>query len=684
MQNDWMSPELNSSGDVMQKCGDLFADEAETKKIFGSVPKHREHVVAAIRQKLEVCIQSMFQESVFPWDPESYVSDYFKDSRMNARTLGVQHKGNLAASDGVAERKSSVELEEPEVVDMCCHEQFKNKSAKKQAMSYACFHTGTTTSVKRTTIRITPKYHVALVMEADTGECFVAISKAQGCDSERIQDPNFIGWVRLYSGCFSSSSPKCSVAADDSRMLSWNTLDDDIASFLEDVSTCEDAQEPFDDSTLKDRLSWRMLLMQPRKNDKGMWSYVYVAQVNGKEYTLLNKGVRVLQTSLLETWNPPRAKSVSQDEKTVIAWMWFDGDVLYFTDPQNETYSVGFKELVITKHIDGESIQELIWMDKNGLMDPFSGKYFSAMLVEHIAGRKSLVLPVTTVTCRDESATEDWRQTYDDASRIVEQADGDQLEVSWRQERWDCKLRMSKRSLDGAWEIREVETTGFHDRESSQASVGMSFGEKTQLWFFTKEKETIRWWRCPSRVAEVLCAHTKRRRRYIRETEGAKESDDQATTTCDDAKVPDLVREIDDQSTLDGAGNDEGQATSQFSCWICGGRAFNARHQLVDHILGAGGGGKSHLKMRRRWIDSGQPVREDWLEILSKNNGDGSAPVIQMAQEFNGEPATIMEQELPMSSASVGEWPLSADVCSSQEHEEYLYKMWLGSKVQMQ
>ena len=79
--------------------------------------------------------------------------------------------------------------------------------------------------------------------------------------------------------------------------------------------------------------------MRPRQNDKGEWSYVYTAPVDGKDYTLLNKGARFLQTGLLETWNPPRAKSVRQDAKVDVRWMWYNGTVLHFCNQKNEEYS---------------------------------------------------------------------------------------------------------------------------------------------------------------------------------------------------------------------------------------------------------------------------------------------------------------------------------------------------------
>ena len=98
-----------------------------------------------------------------------------------------------------------------------------------------------------------------------------------------------------------------------------------------------------------------------------------------------------------------------------------------------------------------------------------------------------------------------------------------------------------------------------------------------------------------------------------------------------------LVREVEDQSPLVQEVEDQwadeqqtGQSTAR--CWICGDRPFNAHHQLVDHIEGKGDGGKDHLKWRRRWLEEGQPMREDWLEILEKaKTADNNGPVTDAA-----------------------------------------------------
>ena len=104
----------------------------------------------------------------------------------------------------------------------------------------------------------------------------------------------------------------------------------------------------------------------------------------------------------------------------------------------------------------------------------------------------------------------------------------------------------------------------------------------------------------------------------MREGELVREVEDQATEN-DESEIEGLVHEVEDQlSDTCGPCDDRPGSKGRWLCWICGNRPFNARHQLVDHIEGAGGGGKSHLKMRKRWIEAGQPMREDWLEILEK------------------------------------------------------------------
>ena len=226
-------------------------------------------------------------------------------------------------------------LEQPESAEMGWSEfaqQYEDRTEQK-IVSYQCFHTGTTTSVGKSTIRTTQNGHNhALVMEAHSGEVYIVISKAEGCDEEKLLDPTFIGWVRVYEGALFGER-------------AWYFLDAVVDRFFQDISG-----EKVDDNTYTSYMEsdeeiilnhhrWRQLLMRPRQNDKGEWSYVYTAPVDGKDYTLLNKGARFLQTGLLETWNPPRAKSVRQDEKVDVRWMWYDGNVLHFCDQKNDEYS---------------------------------------------------------------------------------------------------------------------------------------------------------------------------------------------------------------------------------------------------------------------------------------------------------------------------------------------------------
>ena len=77
----------------------------------------------------------------------------------------------------------------------------------------------------------------------------------------------------------------------------WTSLDQ-VHAQMQDESNADGA---LDDETFKSHLQWRELVMRARQNDKGEWSYVYVTQVDGQDYTLLNKGARFLQTGLLET-----------------------------------------------------------------------------------------------------------------------------------------------------------------------------------------------------------------------------------------------------------------------------------------------------------------------------------------------------------------------------------------------
>ena len=76
----------------------------------------------------------------------------------------------------------------------------------------------------------------------------------------------------------------------------------------------------------------------------------------------------------------------------------------------------------------------------------------------------------------------------------------------------------------------------------------------------------------------------------MREGELVLEVEDQSTNNYE-REIGALVREVEGQSAMTYE-KEVGQSNRRYLCWICGDRPFNARHQLVDHIEGAGGGGK--------------------------------------------------------------------------------------------
>ena len=232
-------------------------------------------------------LKQLLSEPDQPADVFGYMAKCFADSSKKmslANENGASFTGD-AGHCSFDRHGIAPPLEPPDLVPMEWHSFSKNDMCRrKKLVSYHCFHTGTTTSVKQTTIRVTKtKGYQALVMEADSGEFYVVTSKAQGCDADKVDDPTFIGWVRRYE----AGTPFFGDA--------WDEVDLDVENFLADIASCEDGTlAPFSDEALQNRLMWRELLMRPRPNDKGEWTYVYVAQLDDEEYSLLNKGVRVL------------------------------------------------------------------------------------------------------------------------------------------------------------------------------------------------------------------------------------------------------------------------------------------------------------------------------------------------------------------------------------------------------
>ena len=86
-------------------------------------------------------------------------------------------------------------LEQPESAEMEWSEfarQYEDRTEQK-IVSYQCFHTGTTTSVGKSTIRTTQNGHNhALVMEADSGEVYIIISKAKAAPAMAVR--KFCPW----------------------------------------------------------------------------------------------------------------------------------------------------------------------------------------------------------------------------------------------------------------------------------------------------------------------------------------------------------------------------------------------------------------------------------------------------------------------------------------------------------
>ena len=147
---------------------------------------------------------------------------------------------------------------------------------------------------------------------------------------------------------------------------------------------------------------------------------------------------------------------------------------------------ITYGALVCRRHT-GEGAVEPVWMDKNGLLEPFSKKYFPTGFVEHIAGRRYLVLPVSGVKCRDEDKLEETWHNCSDIEQVIEPGTLDKLTVSWRQGPWFCKLVLDRRHDDGIWVITHAESGARDNAEQFNAGVGINCGEKTWLWLYIQK-----------------------------------------------------------------------------------------------------------------------------------------------------------------------------------------------------
>ena len=299
-------------------------------------------------------------------------------------------------------------------------------------LSYACFHLGRTTTISRSTIRTTgASKHQALVMETDIGECLIALSKAQGCESEQRQMLNFLGWMRRYD-----TTPKDKHA--------WDQIDDEIDRFYRDVSgevpdQDDNQQEHSAKMVTPSSWEWRELLMIPRKNHKDVWSYVYAAYIDGQYYTLLNKGASFLQSGKLDDWYPQRAASMPTNQKLNVQWLWIMNNELHFSTADADEYIISCGDLVCRRRRDHGS-QASIWVEKYGMIEPHSKKYFPAALVEHIAGRKPWRLPLNAFYCHAKDKID---TTWNNCTQIhtaLHFQSPHKLTVAWQERPWSCYL----------------------------------------------------------------------------------------------------------------------------------------------------------------------------------------------------------------------------------------------------
>ena len=124
------------------------------------------------------------------------------------------------------------------------------------------------------------------------------------------------------------------------------------------------------------------------------------------------------------------------------------------------------------------------------MMNPFNNKYFPIGFVEHIAGRRYLLLPVAGVKSRNEDKLDGNWQNCSDVHQAEEPNSSDKLSVSWRQHNWNCRLVLDRRHKDGIWSIEHVES-GRYGSENFSAGIGINCSDKTWLWFYAQRQEAM-------------------------------------------------------------------------------------------------------------------------------------------------------------------------------------------------
>ena len=160
-------------------------------------------------------------------------------------------------------------------------------------------------------------------------------------------------------------------------------------------------------------------------------------------------------------------------------------------------------------------------MDRDGMVEPFSEKYFPTEFVEHIAGRKVLHLSISGIKCHDEDKAEETWHHCNDIEQTIERGTLDKLRVCWRQRHWLCNLILDRRSDNGIWTIEHTKFDTGCNAEQLNIGIGINYDGELWLWFFARRpgNHTNIWWKCPTQIIAILAKHMGERRRRPRRSE---------------------------------------------------------------------------------------------------------------------------------------------------------------------
>ena len=146
---------------------------------------------------------------------------------------------------------------------------------------------------------------------------------------------------------------------------------------------------------------------------------------------------------------------------------------------------ITFGELVCGRSAN-DIVEKPVWMDRHGMMEPFSKTYFAIDFVEHIAGHKVLPFRIEDIKYHEEDKTEQTWQHYQEFEQMIECRTGDRLRVGWRQGRWFCNLILDRRNNRGHWTILHAEFKTGRDADQSNPGVGIKCDDKLWLWLFVR------------------------------------------------------------------------------------------------------------------------------------------------------------------------------------------------------